>query len=113
MYNLEDDDPELDFMSKNKGSIRPLVGKHPHTDKYYFYFPYHFICRAWEGKSRIDHNELIERLKPIIFKSKYQTHHIFQKGDMILMDQLTSLHRRTPVMGDRMLWRAAGDYSKI
>jgi hypothetical protein len=38
---------------------------------------------------------------------------VFQKGDMLLMDQLTTLHRRTPVMGDRMLWRAAGDYSKV
>ena len=113
MYELDDNDPELEFMSKNKGSIRPLVGRHPHTDKYYFYFPYHFICKAWLGTTRIDHNELIERLKPIIFQSKYQAHHIFQKGDMLLMDQLTSLHRRTPVMGDRMLWRAAGDYTKV
>ena len=113
MYHLDDDDPELEFMSKNKGSIRPLVSKHPHTDKYYFYFPYHFIMKAWENKTLIDHEELIERLKPIIFKSKYQTHHVFAKGDMLLMDQLTTLHRRTPVMGDRMLWRAASDYSKV
>ena len=113
MYELDEDDPELEFMSKNKGSIRPLVGRHPHTNKFYFYFPYHFICRAWLGKSRIDHNELIERLKPIIFKSKYQTHHVFQEGDLLLMDQFTTLHRRTPVMGDRLLWRLASDYANI
>ena len=113
IYNLDDDDPELEFMSKNKGSIRPLVDKHPHTGKYYFYFPYHFIMKAWENKTVINHEELIERLKPIIFKSKYQMHHVFAKGDMLLMDQLITLHRRTPVMGDRMLWRAAGDYSKV
>ena len=113
MYHLDDDDPELEFMSKNKGSIIPLVGTHPHTDKHYFYFPYHFIIKAWENKSIIDHEELIERLKPIIFKSKYQIHHVFAKGDMLLIDQLTTLHRRTPVMGDRILWRAAGDYSKV
>ena len=112
MYQLDDDDPELEFMSKNKGSIRPLVSKHPHTGKYYFYFPYHFIIKAWENKTLIDHNELIEKLKPIIFKSRYQHHHVFAQGDLLLMDQLTTLHRRTPVMGDRMLWRAAGDYSK-
>ena len=41
MYHLDDDDPELEFMSKNKGSIRSLVGQHPHTGKDYFYFPYH------------------------------------------------------------------------
>lgn len=113
MYHLDQDDPELEFMSKNKGSIRSLVGVHPHTGKYYFYFPYHFIIKAWNGKTEIDHDEMIEKLKPIIFKSKYQTHHIFQEGDLLLMDQFTTLHRRTPVMGDRLLWRLACDYTNI
>lgn len=113
MYHLDEDDPELEFMSKNKGSIRPLVGVHPHTNKNYFYFPYHFIVGAWEGKKKIDHNNIIEQLKPIIFKSRYQIHHVFQQGDFLLMDQFTTLHRRTPVLGDRLLWRVASDYSII
>ena len=113
MYSLDDDDPELEFMSKNKGSIRPLVGTHPHTDASYFYFPYHFICGAWEGKKKVDHEPIIEKLMPKIFKSKYMIHHIFQEGDLLLMDQFTSLHRRTPVMGPRLLWRVACDYSRL
>ena len=114
MYHLEDDDPELEFMSKNRGSIRPLVGEHPHTGMSYFYFPYHFIVGAWEGKTKIDHEEMIEKLKPIIFKSKYQYHHIFKKGDLLLMDQFTTLHRRTPVLDrNRLLWRIACDYKHV
>ena len=113
MYSLDDDDPELEFMSKNKGSIRPLVGQHPHTGVDYFYFPYHFICGAWEGKKKVDHEPIIEKLMPKIFKSKYMVHHIFQEGDLLLMDQFTSLHRRTPVMGPRLLWRVACDYSRL
>jgi taurine dioxygenase len=114
IYNLEKGDPELEFMSASKGSIRKLVGKHPHTGQEYFYFPYHFITQAWEGKKKIDVNPMIQDLKKIIFKSKYQTHHIFQKGDLILMDQFTSLHRRTPVYdNNRLLWRIASDYGRI
>lgn len=114
IYDLEEDDPELEFMSKNKGSIRNLVDKHPHTGEYYFYFPYHFIIKAWEGKKSVDHEEIIEKLKPIIFRSKYQYHHIFKKGDLLLMDQFTSLHRRTPVLdNNRLLWRLASDYKSI
>jgi taurine dioxygenase len=114
IYNLEDDDPELEFMSKNKGSIRSLVDRHPHTGDYYFYFPYHFIVKAWEGKTLIDHEKMIERLKPIIFRSKYQYHHIFKKGDLLLMDQFTSLHRRTPVLDNsRLLWRLASDFKNV
>lgn len=113
MYHLDEDDPELEFMSQNKGSIRDLVGLHPHTGKYYFYFPYHFIVKAWEGKKQIDPQLIIDRLKPIIFRSKYQKHHVFAEGDLLLMDQFCTLHRRTPVMGDRLLWRLASDYSTI
>ena len=114
IYDLEEDDPELEFMSKNKGSIRPLVGTHPHTGKEYFYFPYHFIIKAWADKKQIDHEEMINKLKPKIFKSQYQYHHIFKEGDLLLMDQFTSLHRRTPVMdNNRLLWRIASDFKKI
>ena len=114
IYDLEEGDPELEFMSKNKGSIRKLVDVHPHNMSEYFYFPYHFICKAWEGKKQIDHEELINKLKPKIFKSQYQYHHIFKEGDLLLMDQFTSLHRRTPVMdNNRLLWRIASDFENI
>jgi taurine dioxygenase len=114
IYDLEEGDPELDFMSKNKGSIRKLVGVHPHTGLEYFYFPYHFICKAWEGKKQIDHEKLIEGLMSKIFKSQYQYHHIFKEGDLLLMDQFTSLHRRTPVMdNNRLLWRVAADFNNV
>lgn len=111
MYDLEEGDPELEFMSASRGSIRKLVGRHPHTDEEYFYFPYHFIEEAWAGREKININKLKEDLKPIIFQSKYQHHHVFQEGDLVLMDQFTSLHRRSPVMGPRMLWRIASDYN--
>lgn len=115
IYHLEEDDPELEFMSASKGSIRKLVGIHPHTGEEYFYFPYHFICDIWEGKKKVDDYEpIIEDLKKIIFKSKHQTHHIFKEGDLLLMDQFSSLHRRTPVYdNNRLLWRVASDYRNI
>jgi len=114
IYNLDEGDPELEFMSKNRGSIRPLVGQHPVSGQEYFYFPFHFIVKAWEGRREIDHNEMIERLKKIIFKSRNQFHHIFKQGDLLLMDQFTTLHRRTPVADrDRLLWRIACDYQHI
>ena len=114
IYDLEEGDPELEFMSKNKGSIRKLVGEHPHTGREYFYFPYHFISKAWEGKKQIDAEEMVNKLKQKIFKSQYQYHHIFKEGDLLLMDQFTSLHRRTPVMdNNRLLWRVAADFNNV
>ena len=113
VYHLDEDDPEYKLMSRYPGSIRPLVDKHPNTDLYYFYFPYHFIVKAWHKSKKIDHIKLIEELKPIIFRSKYQYHHIFKQGDLVLSDQLCTLHRRTPVYDvNRLLYRVAHDYSK-
>ena len=113
IYSLEEDDPELKFMSQNPGAIRKLVDKHPFTNQHYFYFPYGFIIKAWSHKKQIDHYEFIKNLKPIIFKSYFQYHHIFQEGDLILMDQLTTLHRRTCSTENRELWRVACDYNNI
>jgi len=114
IYHLDEGDPELEFMSASKGSIRKLVGMHPHTHQPYFYFPYHFIEQAWKGKEKIDTSALVKDLKKIIFKSQYMTHHIFKKGDLVLMDQFTSLHRRTPVYDtNRLLWRVASDYNTL
>ena len=101
-------------MSASKGSIRKLVGIHPHTGQEYFYFPYHFIDTVWHKKQKIESAPLIQDLMKIIFKSKYQTHHIFKEGDLLLMDQFTSLHRRTPVYDtNRLLWRVARDYRNL
>ena len=121
IYKLKEGDPELEFMEASKGSIRKLVGKHPVTGQEYFYFPYHFIEKAWHRmacaggqKKPIDVNPMIKELKQHIFKSKYQTHYVFHKGDLLLMDQFTSLHRRTPVYdNNRLLWRVACDYRNI
>ena len=56
-------------MEASKGSIRKLVGKHPHTGQEYYYFPYHFIEKAWHrmacaggAKKSIDHNQMIKDL---------------------------------------------------
>ena len=121
IYKLKEGDPELEFMEASKGSIRKLVGTHPITGQEYLYFPYHFIEKAWHrmacaggAKKSVDVNPMIQDLKGHIFKSRYQTHHVFHKGDLVLMDQFTSLHRRTPVYDDnRLLWRVASDYGNI
>lgn len=119
MMHLEDDDPELEVMDSHVGTIRKLVDIHPHTGEEYIYFSYHFIQKVWhqapgDRKRPIDRDQMVNTLRDKIFKSKYMTHHIFKKGDLILMDQFSSLHRRTAISDlDRELWRIAADYSTI
>ena len=119
MMELHEDDPELEVMDSHVGSIRKLVDKHPHTGEEYIYFSYHFIRKVWhkskgQRKVPVDRDEFVDKLYAKIMRSKYLTHHIFKKGDLILMDQFASLHRRTAIEDvNRELWIIASDYSVI
>jgi|TARA_B110000444_G_scaffold234105_1_gene244171 alpha-ketoglutarate-dependent taurine dioxygenase len=93
---------------------RPLVGKHPNDGREYLYFMVPYIVGAFENGERINHEALYEELWEKLFKSKYMVHHVFREGDLLFMDQLHTIHRRSPVKNlDRMLWRCAFDYSNI
>ena len=62
----------------------------------------------------IDIDKFYADLWPKMFRSKYMFHHVFRRGDLLFMDQLHTIHRRSPIKYmDRMLWRAAFDYSNI
>jgi alpha-ketoglutarate-dependent taurine dioxygenase len=93
---------------------RPLVGKHPIDGREYLYFMVPFIVGAFNGDIKINHEDLYEELWEKLFRSKYMVHHVFRKGDLLFMDQLHTIHRRSPIYNkERMLWRTAFDYSNI
>ena len=93
---------------------RPLVGKHPIDDREYLYFMVPFIVGAFQNGERINHEALYDELWEKLFRSKYMVHHVFRKGDLLFMDQLHTIHRRSPIYNkERMLWRTAFDYSNI
>tara|TARA_B100000795_G_C22753962_1_gene420641 strand:- start:56 stop:883 length:828 start_codon:yes stop_codon:yes gene_type:complete len=93
---------------------RPLVGKHPIDGREYLYFMVPYIVGAFQDGERISHEALYEELWEKLFKSKYMIHHVFREGDLLFMDQLHTIHRRSAVKNlDRLLWRCAFDYSNI
>ena len=93
---------------------RPLVGKHPIDSREYLYFMVPFIVGAFQNGERINHEALYDELWEKLFRSKYMVHHVFRKGDLLFMDQLHTIHRRSPIYNkERMLWRTAFDYSNI
>ena len=95
---------------------RPLVARHPVDGKEYFYPMFIYLYRAWYKGVQMTQNEFDEfydRLYDIITRSKYMFHHVFRKGDLLLMDQLITSHRRSAVKNkERQLWRTAFEYSK-
>ena len=96
---------------------RPLVGIHPFDGREYIYFMVPYIDKAYnkkDGKEIEDFEKFYKTLWDDVIKSKYQYHHVFKVGDLLLMDQLNTIHRRSPIKDkNRMLWRTAFSYSKI
>ena len=96
---------------------RPLVGIHPFDGREYIYFMVPYIDKAYnkkDGKEIEDFETFYKTLWDDVIKSKYQYHHVFKVGDLLLMDQLHTIHRRSPIKDkNRMLWRTAFSYSKI
>lgn len=93
---------------------RPLVAKHPVSGREYFYPMFIYLTRAWHNGVEIqDFEDFWQTLNSKITRSKYMSHHVFRKGDLLFMDQLTTSHRRSAVKNkDRQLWRTAFDYKK-
>ena len=90
----------------------PLIRKHPVDGREYCYFLIQYIKNAYIGDEEIDIDKFYADLWPKMFRSKYMFHHVFRRGDLLFMDQLHTIHRRSPIKyKDRMLWRTAFDYS--
>lgn len=95
---------------------RPLVANHPVDGREYIYFMVPYISRALykDGTEIENFEEFYKTLYSKIIKSKFMFHHVFRKGDLLFMDQLNTIHRRSAVKNkDRQLWRTAFDYSSV
>jgi alpha-ketoglutarate-dependent taurine dioxygenase len=94
---------------------RPLVAKHPVSGREYFYPMFIYLRNAWykDGTEVENFAEFKDKLYDVITQSRYMFHHVFRKGDLLFMDQLTTSHRRSAIKNrDRQLWRTAFDYSE-
>jgi len=94
---------------------RPLVAKHPVDGREYLYPMFIYMYKAYykDGTELENFQEFKDTLYKKITRSKYMFHHVFRKGDLLFMDQLTTSHRRSAIKNkERQLWRTAFDYSK-
>jgi alpha-ketoglutarate-dependent taurine dioxygenase len=93
---------------------RPLVAKHPVSGREYLYPMFIYLFNAYykDGTELENFDDFKNKLYNVVTRSKYMFHHVFRKGDLLFMDQLTTSHRRSAVKNaNRTLWRTAFDYS--
>ena len=111
------DDPSLDNYKpvRHEGDERmSAVNTHPVGGQEFLYWQPPLIEKAWQDGKSTDVDIVREKYKKTLDRSIYQNHFVFKKGDFLIMDQLYTLHRRSPIVNkSRELWRVAFDYTEI
>lgn len=104
---------EYKEIAEHTGDERmPVVNVHPIGGQEFLYWQPPLITKAWhDGKLINDLDELQEKFDKVINRTKYIKDIVFRPGDILIMDQFYTLHRRSPIMNkNRELWRVAIDY---
>jgi alpha-ketoglutarate-dependent taurine dioxygenase len=121
IYGTEEealDDPSLDDyieMESHKDDERmSAVNTHPVGGEEFLYWQPPLIEKAWQDGKPTDVKFVREKYKKALERSIYQKHFVFKKGDLLIMDQLYTVHRRSHIVNKtRELWRVAFDYTTI
>ena len=110
-YRLTSEDPEYPIFSGKisrgyestyKEIWKPFVYVHPIDGKKSLHFcPSFIVDWDYEGDGETLWNHIYDHL----FSDTYCYYHTWEPGDMIISDQRASLHNRTEVQGDRLLYR--------
>lgn len=98
---------------KHEGDSRmPVVNIHPIGGQEFLYWQPPLISKAWYDGKEIEIAPLQEKFDAVINRTKYIKDIVFRKGDILIMDQFYTLHRRSPILDkNRELWRVAIDYT--
>jgi len=84
---------------------RPLVQTHPISGRKALYLSPTFLSHTEPPMVDGELNTLLGLAELHMYD------HVWAKGDLIVYDNLTTMHRRTALDGQRVLWRAQFDYA--
>ena len=99
-------------MEKHTDERMSAVNVHPVGGEEFLYWQPPCIQRAWQDGKEIEVELLQGKYKAVLERTKYIKDIVFRPGDLLIMDQLYTLHRRSPILSkERELWRVAIDYT--
>ena len=116
MYGMESNFTyPVDHKSTNERM--PLVNVHPQDGKEFIFYQYVYFDKLWKDGVELtssQRDEVEQELQDLVVRSRFIDNFVFRKGDLLIMDQLYTMHRRSPIRDtNRLLWRTAFDYQHI
>ena len=97
----------LSLANKEFIQIKSFIQKHPLTSAEGLFFPKFNVSRLFSKKNHKSMNKVFFKLCDLIFRKEVIYTHQWEKGDMVLCDQVLTLHRRSKYEGERELYRSA------
>ena len=99
---------------KHTEERQKVINIHPYTNKEIMLWQPAFLDKAWYKNEPIDIEELKDKFLKDLYRGRNIRDFVLREGDLLIMDQLLTLHRRSWVKSiDRMVWRTAFDYTNI
>jgi taurine dioxygenase len=77
-------------------AIHPLICSHPESGRKTMYFSSNHASRV-VNEDEIESSSLVERLKSYTTEDRFVWTHRWQPGDLVMWDNRTTQHRRSPV----------------
>ena len=116
MYGMESNFTyPVDHKSTNERM--PLVNVHPQDGKEFIFYQYVYFDKLWKDGVELtpeQRDEVEQELQDLVVRSRFIDNFVFRKGDLLIMDQLYTMHRRSPIRDtNRLLWRTAFDYPHL
>ena len=103
--------PERDALLKLNSGWKPLIVKHPYFDIECCLFHHlFFIAIKDKNGKNLQLDSFVKNFYPYFFQDKYLSTHVFKAGDLILSDQLMTVHKRGSYTGKRLLYRLTFNY---
>ncbi|MBC6415596.1 MAG: TauD/TfdA family dioxygenase [Bdellovibrionales bacterium] len=86
---------------------KSFVQKHPLSSIEGCFFPKFNVLKLFSKKNRELRNKDFFTLCDLIFREEFIYTHQWEEGDLLLCDQILTLHRRSQYEGERELYRSA------
>ena len=98
--------PDIDVRPCKDKITRKLIMPHPVDGKEGFYFPFLHATEIRNDRFLLEEDELV-KLKEMVLRKAFISTIFWEKGDLLLVDQIHTLHKRLKFSGARRLYRIA------
>jgi alpha-ketoglutarate-dependent taurine dioxygenase len=110
IYDLSEKEKKLldaETTQLKKELLKPLIQIHPISEKIGLLYHKNFVKKLY-SISKPDYKKFLKYYNDHFEECRYD--HVWKKHDILIMDQIFTIHSRAEFNGEREMWRSSGWY---